>query len=207
MIEHGQVQACADFRVVALAGAELELVEPDQPRLGARARRRLQARDRADDRSRKSADWPRPSPVVEMPASRSGPGARSTLRASGCGSCGVLVRLVAAGDVDQHAAVLDLDRIGGHAVFLEAGLAHAGAAVEFPVVPGTDDVVAVEPAFAERAADVIAGVRHRAERPVLERDRESRVLHVDAAAAASWTARRRRRRRPSFHLRAMTRPP
>ncbi len=81
------------------------------------------------------------------------------------------------GDVDEQAAVLDLDRIRGNAVGLETGFAEAAAAVEFPVVPGADDVVAVESAFAERAADVVADVRHHAERAVLERYRQFPLRH------------------------------
>jgi hypothetical protein len=46
--------------------------------------------------------------------------------------------------VDEQAAVLDLDRVRGNAVALETGLANAAAAVKFPVVPGADDVIAVE---------------------------------------------------------------
>src|SRR5262249_40031673 len=57
-------------------------------------------------------------------------------------------------------------------VFLEARLAKAGATMEFPIVPGTNDVVAVETPLPERTAHVIARVRHGAEAPVAERDRE-----------------------------------
>jgi hypothetical protein len=35
--------------------------------------------------------------------------------------------------------------------------------VEFPIVPGAGDVLAVEPAFAKRAADVIAEIGDDAE--------------------------------------------
>src|SRR5262245_3918955 len=83
------------------------------------------------------------------------------------------------GETHQEATGLDLHCIGGHRVLFEARLAFAGAAVEFPVVPGTDDVVPVEPAFAERPADVIAGVRDRPELPVLERHREVAVASLD----------------------------
>jgi hypothetical protein len=100
---------------------------------------------------------------VEMPASRIGPGARSILRASGCGACGFLSAPSPRGHVHQHAAVFDLHRIGRHRILLEAGLALAVAAMEFPVVARAGDVFAVEPAFAERAADVIARVGDDAE--------------------------------------------
>src|SRR4029077_9659026 len=62
---------------------------------------------------------------------------------------------------------------------LEAWLALAGGAVEFPLMPRTGHVVAVEPAFAERAAHVVAGVRHGAEFVVAERQRDLAVLHAD----------------------------
>src|SRR5450631_454749 len=74
--------------------------------------------------------------------------------------------------IDQQAAVLDLDRIGGNAIVLEAGLTQAVAAVEFPVVPGADDIIAVESAVAERSADMVAGIRDRAELPILARYRQ-----------------------------------
>ena len=115
-----------------------------------------------------------------MPARRNGPAARSTLRDNGCGSCGASCPLAGGGEVDQHAAVLDFHRIGRHAVFLEAGLAQAAAAVEFPVVPGADDVIAVEPAVAERSADMIAGVGDRAELSVLDGDGQRPVHRGDA---------------------------
>ena len=174
------------LRVVALAGAELQRAEPDQPRLARRAA--------AAAAIAWPSRWSEPEKrglassiaVVEMPASRSGPGARSILRDSGCGVVRLSRALGRRRDVDQDAAVLDLHRVGGNRVLLEARLALAGAAVEFPVVPGADDVVAVEPALAERAADVVAGVRHRAELPVLERQREI------AAADREMPQRRRR---------------
>ena len=64
--------------------------------------------------------------------------------------------------------MLHLDRIGWNRILLKAGFALAGAAVEFPIVPGADDVFAVEAAFAQWSPDVIAGVRHHAELSVLE---------------------------------------
>ncbi len=93
-----------------------------------------------------------------------------------------LVALGGVGNVDEHVAFFDLHRKRGYAIFLVARLALAGDAVEFPVVPRTNDVVAVEAAFAERPADVIAGMRHRAELPVLERERDRRVFQFDRAA-------------------------
>ena len=37
-------------------------------------------------------------------------------------------------------------------------------------MPGTDDIVAIQPALAKRSADVVARVRNRAEFPILERN-------------------------------------
>src|SRR5215831_20379721 len=103
--------------------------------------------------------------VVEMPARRSGPGARSGLRESGCGWCCALVRR----DVDEHAATLDLHRECRHAILFVSRLADTGTAMELPTVPRTSDVIAVETAFAERPTDVVADIRHRTELSVLER--------------------------------------
>src|SRR5215475_15232171 len=65
-------------------------------------------------------------------------------------------------DVNEDTPAIDPHREGGNAVLLEARLAQAGAAMEFPAMPRADDVILIKPAVAQRAADVIAGVRHRA---------------------------------------------
>ena len=70
------------------------------------------------------------------------------------------------GNIDQDTAALDLHGKGGNAVVFEAWFAEAGTAVEFPIVPGADDVFAVEPAIAERPADMVAGICYDAECPV-----------------------------------------
>src|SRR5208282_1819685 len=86
-------------------------------------------------------------------------------------------------DVDEHVAAFDLHREGGHAVLLEAGLALAGATVEFPPVPRAFYVPGrIDAALAERAADVVAGVRDGAEYAVLERERDVRALHFHRPA-------------------------
>jgi hypothetical protein len=96
--------------------------------------------------------------VVEMPARRSAP--RRTL-----GLAGERMRLVRRlgtprrrRDVDEHAAALDLHREGRHAILLETRLADPGAAMELPTVPGASNVIAVEMAFAERPANVVADI-------------------------------------------------
>ena len=78
--------------------------------------------------------------VVEMPARRSGPGARSTLRAERMRRVRLAAALRRGRDVDQHAAALDLHRKSRNAIFLEARLAVPAAAMEFPVMPRADDV-------------------------------------------------------------------
>jgi hypothetical protein len=81
--------------------------------------------------------------------------------------------------IDEDTPVLYFHRICGDGILLEAWLALAGTAVEFPVVPGADDVVAVEPAVTKRSADVIAGVGHDAELAILVRERQVAVACRD----------------------------
>src|SRR5258706_16271062 len=59
-----------------------------------------------------------------------------------------------------------------HAIRLVSGLALAGRAVEFPVVPRADDVLAIQAPLAERAAGVVAGAGDDAELAVLPGDRD-----------------------------------
>ena len=65
--------------------------------------------------------------------------------------------------IDEDPAVLDLDRKSRNPVILEARLAKTGDAMKFPLMPGADDVVAVQRALAQRAADMIAAVVNGAE--------------------------------------------
>ena len=79
--------------------------------------------------------------------------------------------------------VLDLDAMRGHAVGLVAGLALAGPPVELVVMPGADDEITVQPAAAERTADVVADAGNRAEFAVAMGEREAALagphfLHV-----------------------------
>src|SRR3954469_15337635 len=82
--------------------------------------------------------------------------------------------------VDEDAAVLNLRCVCGNRIGFEARLAQSGAAMEFPVVPGAGDVVAIESAIAKRAADMVAGIRHHAEPAVLERQRKLAPTRRDA---------------------------
>src|SRR5262249_38174766 len=93
-------------------------------------------------------------------------------------------------DVGEHAAALDPHRERRHAILFESGLADAGAAMELPTVPWTSDVIAVETAVAERPADVITDIRHRAELSILDRDRNgdsSRLATLERSLASSST--------------------
>src|SRR5689334_14807162 len=76
---------------------------------------------------------------------------------------------------DEHATVLDAHIVHGNAVLFEARLALTGAAVELPEMPRTRNVIAVERPFPERAADVIADARDRAELAVPARERNARA--------------------------------
>src|SRR5262249_49509392 len=152
---------------VTLARPELEIVEPDQPRLGFEPRGSAQrvseqmiragkARVRAvHGGGRDAGEAQRPWRALDFARERMW-----------------VVRLAhapgAGGDIDEHAPAFDLHRIGRHPVFLEPRFALAGATMEFPVVPGTDDVIAVETSLAQRPAHVVARVRHRPEAPVAE---------------------------------------
>src|ERR1700730_6044557 len=82
--------------------------------------------------------------------------------------------------IDENATVLDLDGECRDAVVLETRFAGSGGAVEFPVMPGTDNEVAIEMAVAERTARMVAGIGDRPERAVPPGDREFAVLDRDA---------------------------
>lgn len=69
---------------------------------------------------------------------------------------------------DEHAPVLDLQVVRGNTVLFVARLPHARLPVELVVMPGADDVVTVEMAPAERAADVVADAGNRSEAAILE---------------------------------------
>jgi hypothetical protein len=77
--------------------------------------------------------------------------------------------------IDENAPILDFHGIGRNAILLEAGLADSRATMEFPIVPGTDDIFAVQPALAQRAADMVAGVGNYPDFRIPERNGE---LHV-----------------------------
>jgi hypothetical protein len=113
-----------------------------------------------------------------------------------------LVRLAAARrrglQVDVGAPVLLLDRIRRDAVFLEAWFAFARHCVELPLMPRADDVGAVEPALAERAAGVVAHVRDRAEAAVLPGERDLGVLHGERAHTGAAQLRHRPEIDPVF---------
>ena len=81
-----------------------------------------------------------------------------------------LVALRRALEIDEQSSVLDARLITRHAIVFESRLALAGARVKLPVVPRTDDVIAVESSVAERTTDVIADAGDDAELTVEVRD-------------------------------------
>src|SRR5437762_3904774 len=84
----------------------------------------------------------------------------------------LLVALRRALEIGEETSVLDLEFESRHAVVFESRLAGSFDAIEFPVVPWTDDEVAVDASVAERTADVIASTADYAELAVHERHRE-----------------------------------
>ncbi len=157
---------------------ELERVGAKQPRVGSRFAGGLE-RDLEEavgrgvagvggvHRRRGKAQHPQPArfpddrPLQGMPLMR--------LLLPGCG----------AGQVHQQPASLHLELIPGYLVGFVARLALAGDAMKFPVMPGTHDEVAFEPAFAQRAADVVAHAGHRAENPILMTQCDLRAPDAD----------------------------
>src|SRR5262245_59761274 len=116
--------------------------------------------------------------VVEMPARRSRPGARSGLRESGCGWCGALVRCDGAARLTSTRPLSTFTGNAGTRSSSNPGSPTPVPRWNFPTVPGTSDVIAVETAVAERPADVVADIRHRAELSILERDRNGDGLRL-----------------------------
>ena len=119
--------------------------------------------------------------VVETPTTRSGPATRTTSRCERMWSVRRLFAPCRRRDVDENAPAFEAHREGGHAVLLEAGLADAGAAMEFPAVPWTDDVIAVEPALAQRPTDMIARIRKHAVCSVAERNGDVDIIDFASA--------------------------
>ena len=69
-----------------------------------------------------------------------------------------LVTLSRGIEIDQNVTALYFDRIGRNTIVIEAWLALAATSVKFPVMPRADNIFAIQPAFAERSACVIAGI-------------------------------------------------
>ena len=76
--------------------------------------------------------------------------------------------------------VLYFDRVGRNTIILEAWLARAGTSVKFPVMPRADNIFAIQPAFAERSACVIARIRKNTKCAIFIRNGEFSVQHGDA---------------------------
>jgi hypothetical protein len=58
-------------------------------------------------------------------------------------------------EVDVQSALLNLGRIDRDLIRLVPSLSLAALTMKFPVMPGTHHILAVEPTFSERTADVI----------------------------------------------------
>src|SRR6516225_9721204 len=159
------------LRIVTLAGPKLEIVEPYEPRFDAEVTRRLErmieqivgAREARIGRvhygCRDAGKTQRPWRTFRL--------ARERMRSMGRFGPPRRRR-----DVDEYAAAFDLHRERRHTILFESRFTDAGATMELPTVPRTDDVIALETALAEWSTDVIADIRHRAELPILERDRK-----------------------------------
>ena len=70
--------------------------------------------------------------------------------------------------------------------------------MELPAVPRADDVVAVERAFAQRPAGMVAHVRDRPELAVVQGEGDLRVLHGERPNAGAAQLRRRAQIDPVF---------
>src|SRR5260370_15846083 len=165
------------LRVVTLAGAELEIVEPNEPRLGAEVSRRLarkaeqmvgarEARGgHIHDRRRDAGEAQRPGRALGLACER--------MR---------LVRRLGTPrrrrDVYEHAAALAFHRENRPPLLLQSTPTDTGTPLDLPTVPRPSEGIAVETAFAERPTNVVANIRYRTELSVLERNRNGGGLHL-----------------------------
>ncbi len=166
------------FGVIAFASPEFQVIELDHARFGSKPLGLLQGMHQQVVGAGKTRIG-----AVHRGGGNAGEARRAGLALDfafqGMRRMRLGVALGRMGEIDQHAAVFGLHRKGGNTVFLEAGLAKAGAAVEFPSVPGAGDIAAVvEMAVAERAARVIAYVGDDAELSIPERDGERDILDL-----------------------------
>src|SRR6516164_791856 len=158
---------------------------------------RVSAPRSAADLSARSSRWSEPEKrglvvsmtVVEMPARRTGPGARSGLRESGCGWCGAFARRDGAATLTSTRPLSTLMGNAGTRSSSNPGSPTPVRRWNFQPCQGQVDVIAVEAAFAERSTDVVADIRHRAELSILERDRNG-----DSSGLATL------QRRPREHI-------
>src|SRR6185503_3120964 len=166
--------------IEALAAPERELAQADEARLGAVVRGVLEARfeQRLGGRVARVGDVHHRRRDADD-ALRSGRAHRLARQRMH------LVRQPPAlrrrRQLDVKATVTNLDAMAGDAVVLVAGLAGAARAVEAPVVPRADDVLALERALAERPADVVTDAGDGAEAAVAIRQREAQPADVHFA--------------------------
>src|SRR6185437_3107554 len=78
------------------------------------------------------------------------------------------------GKIDIQPVVLHFCRIGWNLILFITGLSVTGSMMKLPIVPGTDDIVAVERPFPQRTAHMVADAGDRSERTVLVRQRDRR---------------------------------
>jgi hypothetical protein len=83
--------------------------------------------------------------------------------------------------IDENTPIFDFHWIRRDAISFEPGFTDPGAAMEFPIVPWTDDILPVQPAFAKWAPDMIASVGNHADSCIFERNRKFHVGRLDAA--------------------------
>src|SRR5439155_11733629 len=157
--------------VVALAGSELEIAEPDDPRLAVERGPRVLERDLEERFRGRIARIPRVH-VGRRDAHHAG---RPFLPDRGSRERMWGVRFLPSGRdrLGGHVemAVLHLHVVPRHLVVLETGLPLPRQAVELVAVPRTLDEFAVQAPLPQGSAGVVADARDRAERAVLPGDR------------------------------------
>src|SRR6185503_19020763 len=86
-------------------------------------------------------------------------------------------------DIDEYTSVVNLYRKRRNTILLEARLAFASDAMEFPPMPWALNVAGIIDApFAQRTTDMVACVRYSAEHAVFERNRDRSVFRLDRPA-------------------------
>ena len=79
----------------------------------------------------------------------------------------------------QHSAVLNFYFVARHGVILEPRLTAASDAMELPVVPWTDDIIAIQPTLTQRSTGVVTDAGDDAEHAIAMGNREFAGTKVD----------------------------